>query len=100
MAEADFAAALEAATRLGQSIGEELVALGIDIDCAPCLDVRRPETTEAIGDRAFAADPRLVGYLGRAMAEGLLGLRACCRSSSICRVMAVPSSTAISSFPW
>jgi beta-N-acetylhexosaminidase len=72
IAEADLDAAVEAATRLGQSIGDELRALGIDIDCAPCLDVRRPETTVAIGDRAFAADPLLVGRLGRAVADGLM----------------------------
>ena len=66
------ALAREAARRLGEAIGGELAALGIDVDCAPCLDVARPETTTAIGDRAFAADPDLVGRLGRAFMDGLL----------------------------
>ena len=69
---ADAGHAAEAANRLGHAIGEELRALGIDVDCAPCLDVRRPDTTTAIGDRAFAADAAAVGRLGRAMADGLL----------------------------
>jgi len=50
----------------------ELRAIGIDVDCAPVLDLKRPETTTAIGDRAFAADPHLVADLGRAAAEGLM----------------------------
>ena len=45
---------------------------GIDVVCAPCLDLLRPETTRAIGDRAFAADPLLVARLGTAYAEALL----------------------------
>jgi beta-N-acetylhexosaminidase len=46
--------------------------VGIDVACAPCLDLLRPETTTAIGDRAFAADPALVARLGRLYAETLL----------------------------
>ncbi|HMR33913.1 MAG TPA: beta-N-acetylhexosaminidase [Geminicoccaceae bacterium] len=69
MSDAELAA--EAANRLGHAIGEELRALGIDVDCAPCLDVRRPDTTTAIGDRAFAAEAATVARLGRAMADGL-----------------------------
>ncbi len=50
----------------------ELRAIGINVDCTPVLDLKRPETTGAIGDRAFAADPTLVADLGRAAAEGLM----------------------------
>lgn len=50
----------------------ELRAIGINVDCTPVLDLKRPETTNAIGDRAFAADPTLVADLGRAAAEGLM----------------------------
>lgn len=52
-------------------IAHELRAVGVTVDCAPVLDVRRPETTDAIGDRAFADEPRLVAALGRAFVEGL-----------------------------
>ena len=46
--------------------------LGITIDCAPVLDLALPGRTKAIGDRALAADPGLVGQLGQAMIEGFL----------------------------
>jgi beta-N-acetylhexosaminidase len=71
LAARDETLGLEAARALGEAIGGELSAVGIDVDCAPCLDLARPETTSAIGDRAFAAGPRLVGRLGRAFMDGL-----------------------------
>jgi beta-N-acetylhexosaminidase len=71
LAERDESIAMEAARQLGRAIGHELAEVGIDVDCAPCLDVARSETTRAIGDRAFAADPALVGRLGRAFMTGL-----------------------------
>lgn len=71
LAARDPVAAGEAAVRLGELIGGELAAVGINVDCAPCLDVARPDTTVAIGDRAFAADPRIVASLGQGLIEGL-----------------------------
>ncbi len=55
-------------------LGDELAACGINVDCTPVLDLRRPETHEAIGDRAYGADPELVAELGRAVCEGLLAM--------------------------
>jgi beta-N-acetylhexosaminidase len=60
-----------AARHLGAAIAAELMAVGIDVDCAPCLDIRFPDTTSAIGDRSFGSDPRLVGELGLALMAGL-----------------------------
>jgi beta-N-acetylhexosaminidase len=71
LAAIDPASAREAARRLGEVIGRELRAVGISVDCAPCLDVAEPGTTSAIGDRAFADDPELVGDLGGALIDGL-----------------------------
>lgn len=72
VAERDVAAG-EAAARLhATAIAHMLSDVGLDVVCAPCLDLLRPETTAAIGDRAFAADPALVGRLGRVYAETLL----------------------------
>lgn len=68
----DEASGIELATLVGTLIGQELRALDINVDCAPVLDVAHPETHQAIGDRAFSADPRAVGLLGHAFAEGLL----------------------------
>ena len=50
----------------------DLAEVGIDVDCAPCLDLRLPGATTAIGDRAFSGDPRKVAAAGRAVADGLL----------------------------
>ncbi len=53
-------------------IAHELSALGFDADCAPCLDVRHPETHAAIGDRAFSGSAEATTMLGRAAIDGLL----------------------------
>jgi len=56
----------------GRLMAHDLRAVGINVDCAPVLDVPVPGAHDIIGDRAFAHDPALVAQLGRAMAEGLL----------------------------
>ncbi len=53
-------------------IASELRAVGIDVDCAPVLDLARPETHAIIRDRAYGAEPAEVAAIGRAVAEGLL----------------------------
>ncbi len=53
-------------------IAHELMALGFDADCAPCLDLRLPETHAVIGDRAFGSQPAEVSMLGRAALDGLM----------------------------
>ena len=72
LAQVDRARAAQAVRINHELLAGELRAIGITVDCTPCLDLKRPETTTAIGDRAFAADPHLVADLGRAAAEGLL----------------------------
>lgn len=67
---ADPAAACRAARDNANAIGRELAALGIDVDCAPDCDLHRPETTAAIGNRAFSADPEAVADLASASCEG------------------------------
>lgn len=52
-------------------IGRELAELGITVDCAPVLDVSRPETHAVIGDRAYDSDPARVAMFGRAVCDGL-----------------------------
>jgi beta-N-acetylhexosaminidase len=70
--ERDPAAGLRAAWLCGALIGLDCVAAGIDVACAPVLDLRLPGMSAVIGDRAYGADPLAVAALGRAMAEGLL----------------------------
>ena len=72
LAKLDPAAAEEAAFLGARLIAEDCRTLGIDVDCAPVLDVRGPDTHDAIGDRALARDPQTVMRLGRAVADGLM----------------------------
>ena len=53
-------------------IAADLRALGIDVNCAPVLDLDLPEGHGVIGDRAFSGDPGIVAALGRAVCEGLM----------------------------
>ena len=60
-------------SRLGARLmAHDLKAVGVDVDCAPVLDVPVPGAHDIIGDRAYAQDPATVSQLGRAAAEGLL----------------------------
>lgn len=52
-------------------IGAELMDLGIDVDCAPLLDLRLPGFHEVMGDRALGAAPESVSRRAQAIAAGL-----------------------------
>ena len=68
----DPMAARELARLGGRLMALDLKAVGINVDCAPVLDVPVPGAHDIIGDRAYATDPATVAQLGRAAAEGLL----------------------------
>jgi beta-N-acetylhexosaminidase len=68
----DSLATRELARLGGRLMAHDLRALGINIDCAPVLDVPDPDGHEVIGDRAYAKSAALVAVLGRATAEGLI----------------------------
>ena len=53
-------------------IAGELRALGIDVNCAPVLDLMRAETHDVIRNRCYGDDPDEVAAIGRAVADGLL----------------------------
>jgi beta-N-acetylhexosaminidase len=52
-------------------LGAECAAVGLDVVCAPLLDLRLPGAHDVIGDRAFSADPAEVARLGAAWVRGL-----------------------------
>ena len=54
-----------------EALGLELAAMGINVTCAPVLDVPQPDAHDIIGDRAFARAPEIVAQLGRACLAGL-----------------------------
>ena len=63
--------AIEAARANGEALGLTLAEMGINVDCAPVLDLRQEGAHDVIGDRAFGAEPLRVAALGRAMLDGL-----------------------------
>ncbi|WP_421859485.1 beta-N-acetylhexosaminidase [Oceanicaulis sp.] len=64
--------ALEAVRLNHQLLGAELIALGIDVDFAPCADLSVPGAHDVIGDRAFHTDPEPIAQMSTAALDGLL----------------------------
>lgn len=69
----DPEAGLRAAWLTGALIGLECADTGIDVACAPVLDLLHPGAdTGVVGDRSYGDDPDAVAALATAMADGLL----------------------------
>jgi beta-N-acetylhexosaminidase len=68
----DDPAADEALRLRYRLIARELWRCGIDVNCAPVLDVPAPGSHPVIGDRALGADAATVARRGRVVAEALL----------------------------
>ncbi|MAL09577.1 MAG: beta-N-acetylhexosaminidase [Maricaulis sp.] len=68
----DEAAALEAVRLNHRLLADELTAVGVDADCAPCIDLQIEGADAIIGDRSYSTDAGIVAALGRAAMEGLL----------------------------
>ena len=80
MAHAGLGASDEQVAELvGRAIGDELRALGFDVDFAPVLDVHTNPANPIIGERAFGTDAEEVARRGLAFARGLAaaGVLAC-----------------------
>ncbi|MFQ5482236.1 MAG: beta-N-acetylhexosaminidase [Nitrospinaceae bacterium] len=65
------AGSADLARRLGQALGRELAAVGVNMDYAPVLDVNSNPENPVIGSRAFSADPLRTAVLGVAFMDGL-----------------------------
>lgn len=59
------------ARRVAQHIANELLAVGINMDLAPDLDVNNNPTNPVISTRSFGSDPARVAEFGVAYLEGL-----------------------------
>ena len=69
----DPARAREAAHLNAFLLGQMTSAAGINVNCAPMLDVPQIDTDPVvIGDRALAAHPEIVAALGRAVCDGMM----------------------------
>lgn len=61
----------ELAEEMGAAVAAELLAVGVNMNLAPVLDILTNPSNPVIGDRALSDDPRLVARLGRALIRGM-----------------------------
>ena len=54
-----------------QAIARELRGYGIDVNCAPCLDIARAETHPILQNRCFSNEAAQVAVMGAAAVQGL-----------------------------
>ncbi len=69
---ADPESGLKAARAAAQLVARELGAVGVNMNCAPVLDMPIEGAHQVIGARAFGVELAGVVALGRAVAEGIL----------------------------
>ncbi len=69
------------AFRFAQSMGAELLAVGINLDFAPCIDVYTNPANTVIGDRALSSDPQQVEKMASALIRGYIksGVLSCAK---------------------
>jgi beta-N-acetylhexosaminidase len=65
------AGSAELAFRFGWATAGELMAVGINVDFAPVLDVLSNPGNPVIGDRSLSSEPMAVAQLGWSIVEGL-----------------------------
>lgn len=67
--------------RMAFAMGQELSAVGINLDFAPCVDILTNPKNAVIGDRAIGADPELVAKHSSALVRGYIksGVMACAK---------------------
>ena len=63
--------AAENAEKTGRVLGEEMAAVGFNVDFAPDIDVNNNAANPVIGTRSFSDDPETVAALGTAWTDGL-----------------------------
>jgi beta-N-acetylhexosaminidase len=64
----------ELARQAGEVLGRELLAMGVNMNFAPSLDVNNNPLNPVIGIRSFSDDPHLVAELGIAITQGMQDL--------------------------
>ncbi|MCB0391384.1 MAG: beta-N-acetylhexosaminidase [Bdellovibrionales bacterium] len=60
------------AFKMTQAMGQELKAVGINLDFAPCIDVLTNPENKVIGDRSAGKDPEHVGKMASALVRGYI----------------------------
>ena len=72
MAKNNLAKAKKETFKNYQSIGFELNELGINVNCAPVLDLLYKNASSVIGSRAFSSNPKIVIALAKEACKGLV----------------------------
>jgi len=72
LAEKDIPLAQEAVYLNHRLIAQELYELGINVDCAPMLDLLIPGSHDIVGDRSFGSEVEQVSMLAGEACRGLL----------------------------
>jgi beta-N-acetylhexosaminidase len=67
----DLDRASETARISARLMARDLLDVGVNVNCAPVLDVAQPGAHAVIGERAWSSDPQRVAAFGRAIAQGL-----------------------------
>jgi beta-N-acetylhexosaminidase len=67
----DSALGLSAARLSARLIADDLIALGVTVDCLPLADVPVAGADAVIGNRAYGTEPGKVAAIARAVTEGL-----------------------------
>ena len=62
---------LRAARLAARLIADDLLPMGVTVDCLPLADVPVPGADEVIGDRAYGLEPGKVAAIARAVTDGL-----------------------------
>ena len=61
---------VKAARLGGELLARDAMAVGLNVNCVPMVDVRQPDAHDIVGDRALGEAPDIVTALGRAVMEG------------------------------
>jgi beta-N-acetylhexosaminidase len=67
----DSAFGLKAARLCARLIADDLIRIGVTVDCLPIADVPVAGADAVIGDRAYGTEPGKVAAIARAVTEGL-----------------------------
>lgn len=61
-----------AASLATKLIARDLLDCGFSVNCSPCLDINRSQTSNVIGDRSFGADIHMIADLASVVADTYL----------------------------
>ena len=64
--------ALKLVENQAKTFAKELLSVGIDVDCWPCLDIATPQTHEIMAKRCFSNQPEIVSALAERAVDVML----------------------------